>query len=231
MTLEIDTDIIERQAAANPEPQALLSLVCDTSSSMSGAPIDALNAALPRLRTEIEGDALASKRVRIGISAFPPNECAASFVQPSAFSPPKLIATGVTPLGAAALQALLRTRAQMSALTKEGIHLYRPMIFILSDGRPTDDYREIAASLAAADKAGELNVFAVGIGDADLNALAAFTHQFAPVRLDGLKFGELFRWISVNVKAVSHSHSHNGSKPNERVPLTSIQDWAKQPGA
>jgi uncharacterized protein YegL len=56
--------------AENPEPRCPCVLLLDTSGSMSGEKIAALNAGLQTFRDELLQDNLASKRVEVAIVAF-----------------------------------------------------------------------------------------------------------------------------------------------------------------
>jgi uncharacterized protein YegL len=231
--VKIREDIIEREAAANPEPECNAILVLDDSGSMAGRPITALNAALPLLQTEFVGDPLAVKRARITIWTLR-HGLVCDCVRPTEFVPPELVAKGGTPLGAVCRKALAHSRARRDVLKKQGMRFYRPPFFIISDGEPDDDYQSIAAELAAADRAEELNVFAIGVEGADLRVLAKFTHDRPPLPLEGLRFVELMRWITQVTRQVTRSASHSGGTggaPPPRVPLPSVKDWANLKGA
>ena len=87
--------------ADNPEPRCPCLLLLDVSTSMDGAPIDELNAGLVSLRDELQADQLALKRVEIGIVTFGPPKTELPFESATVFTPPKLVAEGDTPMGAA----------------------------------------------------------------------------------------------------------------------------------
>lgn len=55
--------------AENSEPRCPCLLLLDTSGSMVGRPIDELNAGLQTFREELNADALAAKRVEVGLIA------------------------------------------------------------------------------------------------------------------------------------------------------------------
>ena len=55
--------------AENPEPRCPCVLLLDTSGSMRGAPLDALNAGLEAFQQEIGRDTLASRRVEVAVVA------------------------------------------------------------------------------------------------------------------------------------------------------------------
>jgi uncharacterized protein YegL len=74
---------------------------------------------------------------------------------------------------------------------------------MITDGEPTDEW-QAAARLAKAEAASKnLTLFAVGVGDANTSVLKQFTERV--VKLDGLKFRELFIWLSQSQQRVSSS--------------------------
>jgi len=63
-----DLDTID--FAINPEPRCACLLVLDTSGSMEGERIDALNEGLQTFQDALRQDELAAKRVEVGILTF-----------------------------------------------------------------------------------------------------------------------------------------------------------------
>jgi uncharacterized protein YegL len=90
----------------------------------------------------------------------------------------------------------------------------------MSDGVPTDDWEDVAAICVAAEQAKKVNVMVIAIGpDANKEILDRFSSKKA-MRIDGLKFKELFVWLSQSVRAVSQAA--NG----EVAQLPSMAGWA-----
>lgn len=87
--------------ASNPEPRCPCILLLDVSGSMSGRPINELNAGLVTFRDELLADPLALKRVELGIVTFGPVHVEQPFTSAANFFPPILFAQGDTPMGAA----------------------------------------------------------------------------------------------------------------------------------
>lgn len=54
----------------NPEPRCPCVLLLDNSQSMTGQPIQQLNAGLKQFQKELAGDALASRRVELAVISF-----------------------------------------------------------------------------------------------------------------------------------------------------------------
>lgn len=200
------------QFADNPEPRCPVVLLLDTSGSMQGLPIQSLNEALHTFREEMRGDPLALKRCEVAVLGFGPVAVKHEFATVDLFVPPVLEARGDTPMGAAVLQALQMVEARKQSYKANGIAYYRPWVFLITDGAPTDDISEAARHLQAAESSGKLAFFAVGVEGADMAALGRLSTR-APLKLSGLKFRELFQWLSASMKAVSQS------SPGERAPL------------
>ena len=74
--------------ADNPEPRCPCLLLLDTSGSMQGRPISELNAGLIALKDELMADAVAAKRVEIGILTFGPIKIITDFTTADQFDPP-----------------------------------------------------------------------------------------------------------------------------------------------
>jgi uncharacterized protein YegL len=89
----------------------------------------------------------------------------------------------------------------------------------MSDGEPTDHWEPAAAEARAAEAANKVVIFPIGVGEADLECLGQFSIRTA-VRLRGLKFRELFLWLSASVKTASVSVK------GEEVALPSPAGWA-----
>src|SRR6476660_2230329 len=82
----------------NPEPRCPCLLLLDTSHSMQGQPISELNNGLVAFKDELAADALAIKRVELGIITFGPVRVEADFQTADVFQAPTLVASGDTPM-------------------------------------------------------------------------------------------------------------------------------------
>ena len=206
----------------NPEPRCPCLLLLDTSASMSGQRISELNEGLKAFAAQLIGDELAAKRVEIAVVSFGPVQVESDFSTAENFTPPTLQAHGVTPMGAAISTGLEMVEQRKQLFRQQGISYYRPWVFLITDGEPTDDWRNAAEHIRSGEEAKSFSFFAVGIEDANMALLSQISTR-APLRLRGLEFVSLFSWLSNSMSSVSRS------QPGDEVPLinpTTPHGWA-----
>lgn len=193
--------------AENPEPRCACVLLLDTSGSMQGPPIEQLNLGLRSFKDELISDPLAAKRVELAVITFGDQvRLAADFSDAASFEPPPLIAGGLTPMGAAIWDGLGRLTARKEMYRTNGVAYYRPWVFLITDGEPTDEFETVAARVRDGESKGSFSFYAVGVSDANMQKLTAIAPpNRPPVKLDGLRFRDLFVWLSKSMRTVSHS--------------------------
>ena len=203
--------------AENPEPRCPCVLLLDTSGSMQGAPLSALNEGLRTFKTDLAQDPLASRRVEVAVVTFN-NEVrvAEDFTTADLFDPPVLTAGGQTFMGTGINKALDLLQARKAQYRANGIAYYRPWVFMITDGEPQGEVPEQiqrAAERIREDEEGKrVAFFAVGVEGANLEALSAVVVR-PPMKLIGLNFREMFVWLSASMQKVSQS------QPNDQVAL------------
>ena len=195
--------------ADNPEPRCPCVLVLDTSQSMAGEPIAALNRGLHIFREELMAVPLTRKRVEVAVVSFGAQvELVQDFVTVDRFHPPALQAAGETPLCAAILRALDLVEKRKERYRVNGVPYSRPWLFLITDGMPQGETlettREAVRRIRVAEAARKAAFFAVGIEGANMKLLARIAVR-PPVKLNGLRFAELFTWLSASTARAATS--------------------------
>jgi len=190
--------------ADNPDPRCPVVLLLDKSASMNGQPIEQLNADLKAFQQEVTKDALVARRAEIAVISFGPVTTDVEFDTADRFVPPNLKPEGDTPMGRAINVALDMLGRRKQTYKDNGIAYYRPLVFLITDGAPTDDWAMAARRVREEEEAKRVAFFTVGVDGADFNTLAQIGVR-EPIRLRGLRFSELFQWLSASLAAVSRS--------------------------
>jgi uncharacterized protein YegL len=197
-------DFSGAEFADNPEPRCPCVLLLDNSWSMNGDPIAELNQGLVTFKEELLTDTLAAKRVEIAIVTFGPVEVVNDFQTAEHFLPPHLTACKDTPMGSAIARGLELLDQRKAQYREHGIPFFRPWVFLITDGSPTDDWKAAAAAVRAGEESRGFAFFAVGVEGANLDILQRISTR-QPLRLKGLRFRELFQWLSNSMRSVSRS--------------------------
>jgi uncharacterized protein YegL len=209
--------------AENPEPRCPCILLLDTSGSMNGEPISALNEGLRTFQQELDRDSLAKKRVEVAIVTFNSDvEIVQDFVTADDFNPPVLKAKGLTHMGEAILRGLDMLQVRKALYREHGVSYYRPWLFLITDGEPQGEAEELIEQATQRIKDDEANkhvaFFAVGVEAADMSRLSQISVR-NPLKLTGLNFKELFVWLSASMQQVSQS-----AQMDEQLPLPPV-NW------
>lgn len=198
-------------------------LLVDTSGSMTGQPIDSLNYALQTFKNQVAMDELASRRVDVAIVEFNNDAHIVQDFTPIAQMEPVILrATGMTYMGAGIDLAIDMVKARNQFYSSVGTPVYRPWIFMITDGAPTDDIENAANRIWYEESKGthgKLKFFALGVGDYDRNTLFKLTNRV--IELTDTNFEGIFNWISESMVAISVS------RVGEDVRLTDLPENAR----
>jgi len=194
-----DTEFVD-----NPEPRCACLLLLDNSMSMRGSPIDQLNEGLKIFHDELAADPLASKRVEVAIVTFGPVNVETEFTSAQNFRAPTLSVAGDTPMGQAIETGLSMLRTRKDTYKKNGISYYRPWVFLITDGGPTDSWSHAAQMVREGEQSDAFSFYAVGVEGAHFDTLRQISVK-QPLKLKGLQFRELFAWLSSSLGSVSKS--------------------------
>jgi uncharacterized protein YegL len=213
---------LDVEFADNPEPRCPCVLLLDTSGSMRGQPIRALSEGLAAFQEELLKDALAKRRVEVAIVTFGGTvQVVQDFVTVDYLRVPALTADGLTPMGTATLKALDMVEARKAQYKANGVAYYRPWVFLITDGAPEGEpehlVQQAAARIRADEAAKRIAFFAVAVEGADLALLATLTTR-PPLKLRGLRFVDLFVWLSRSTQQVANS------RVGDQVALPPV-DW------
>jgi uncharacterized protein YegL len=156
----------------------VLFFVVDTSGSMTGSKIGAVNAAIHDVLPELKSLAAGNADAQIKIAALDFSSGARwLYDQPinaETFMWNDLDAGGVTDLGEAC--KMLNQKLSRNAFMQEARGSFAPVIILLSDGGPTDDYARGVAMLKENNWFKSAIKIAIAIGeDANLEVLKEFT--------------------------------------------------------
>jgi uncharacterized protein YegL len=199
-------------------------LVLDTSGSMTGQPIDFLNQGLTAFEKQLKNNALAARRIEVGIIMFGNGgvELRQGFVPARHFTAPLLEAGGATPMGGAVRLALHALTTRKNEYRGMGVQYYRPWLMLITDGEPTDEgWEQAAAEVKRQEKEKAVTCFPIGVGESvNLTKLREFAIK-PPLMLSGLDFEELFVWLSGSLGKVSASGT------GDQVELLPVDSWAR----
>jgi uncharacterized protein YegL len=142
-------------------------LVCDESGSMAGAPIDSINEAMPKLHHEIGTNPVVADKTQFSIIGF--SDSAEVLLELSDLSRVTSLPT-VTPKGGTSYSAALRCikdqiELDIERLKREDHSVYRPVVFFLTDGHPSADWRTEWDALVSEQFNYRPHIVAFGIGN------------------------------------------------------------------
>lgn len=206
------------EVEAIPRRVMPLIFMCDTSGSMGGAKIAAVNTAVREALNEVGEISKnnADAQIKVGALEFSSN---AQWMYPQledseSFQWQDLQAGGLTSFGTA-LNELNNKLSKSHGFMSEPSGMRAPAIILLSDGEPTDEYQHALEKLKGNPwfKIAVKVAIAIGDQDTDKNVLAEFTGNIEAVITvhDIPQLKKIIRVVSVTSSMVASQSSSVGS--------------------
>lgn len=198
-------------------------LLLDTSHSMGGETntpqgerkkkIEQLNEGLRTFQEEVSDKEHAEKRVDVAIVTFGSSATVEQDFTPfQNWNPPTLDHSGKTSMGEAIQKGIDLVEQRKDSYKQEAVAYNRPLIWLLTDGKPTDMKPGGSTWKTVQDKLDEnkaFEFFAMGVGGADmdvLNQLVEPTNKPALKIKEGM-FEEYFKFLSNSLDTASDPDS------------------------
>jgi len=185
-------------------------MVLDCSGSMSGEPIEAVRMGLRALVSDLQGDPQALETAWLSVITYDSSaKQAVPLTEIGSFQEPNISAGGTTAMGDALKTLLKSVDAEVRKTTADQKGDYKPLVFIMTDGMPTDSW-ESAADEVKRRRLGNIIGCAAG-PDADDAVLKRITETV--VRLQDCSPGTLgafMKWVSASISTTSASVSAQG---------------------
>ena len=196
-------------------------LVLDCSESMVGDPFQAMNNGLNLLVSELRSNPLALETAAISIITFASK---ARQVLPLtdllAAQIPSLKMGSGTALGQALtlLRDCMSREVIKSSATQKGD--YKPVVFIITDGEPTDEWQAIAREYFTTIQGKKANLIGVACGrDSSPDVLRKLTETVITIDHETPgSFKKFFQWVSATISTTSQKIQGDGM-PVEAPPL------------
>lgn len=218
------------------QPHVPTVLLLDLSKSMQGEPLAAMRQGFETFLEETARDPLSARRVDLAVVTFGGTVAVAhSFAPVTAYSAVAFEARGRTPMGEAIALGMRMLEERKAQYRSAGTDYYRPWLFLITDGEPTDMvpgdavWNRVTGTLQQGIRERRFAFFAVGAGDANMETLKAICGPTSPpLRLRGMAFRELFFWLSCSQRQVSASQTGAAvdAGPPLPAPLPPPDGWA-----
>lgn len=186
-------------------------LLLDCSGSMFGEPIEAVKNGVQTLISTLRSDPYALETAYISIITFDSNaQQKVPLTELAAFQQPNIDASGCTALGGALKLLAERVDTEITKTTAEKKGDWKPLVFIMTDGEPTDDL-QAGINEFKKRKFGMVVACAAGQG-ANTSTLQRITENVVQLdTADSTTIKAFFKWVSASVSASSKSIEDTGS--------------------
>ncbi len=196
----------------------------DVSESMVGEPIKQVENGMRTIIQELRADPYALETVYVSVIAFAGKAKSLSpLTELFKFYPPILPIGGGTSLGKALNFLMDDIEQSVVKTTAEQKGDWKPIIFLFTDGNPTDDTAAAFARWNSKFKR-RANIVAISIGD-NVNTQLLGQVSDNVLRLtetDETSFNQFFEWVTDSIKTTSVSLSNQGIDDVNLAPISGI---------
>lgn len=197
-------------------------LLLDTSGSMSGDPISAVEQGVQMLINELLNDPASEELVWLSIITFDSKaKQLIPLTEIGKVNPPSLVASGSTSMGEAFRILSNALDMEIKERTQDQKGDYKPLVFLLTDGEPTDDFQAGLGELKARQSKKPANIIALGCGSQVntqiLQQITSNVMLLDNVNTETLK--SFFKWVSASVQTSSRGVGTPGAAAQPAVQL------------
>lgn len=187
-------------------------LLIDTSGSMSGEPIEAVKTGMQTLVSSLRQDPYALETAYLSVITFDSTvKQLVPLTELPSFQVPSIQATGCTNMGEALTLLAQRRDAEIAKTTAEVKGDWKPLVFLMTDGEPTDDFDRGLAEFQKR-KWGLIVACAAG-PNANTEKLKKMTEVVVQLdTADSAAFKAFFKWVSASVSTSSKSVESSGKE-------------------
>lgn len=198
-------------------------LLIDCSESMVGGGIEAVRSGLSAMLIKLRSDPHALDSVYLSVITFDAEaRVAVPMTSLLDFQEPHLAIKPGTALGSALTLLADRIHTEVRKTSHDTKGDYRPLVLLLTDGQPGDEWRTPLSRIGAQISPRPANIYAIGCGtDVDYSVLQSITDVV--LRMDDMgpeSFGKLFVWLTASVSSASQGvgETNDGKIKLEKLP-------------
>ena len=188
-------------------------LLIDTSESMVGPAIESVCTGLGAMLSALRKNPYALEMGALSIITFGGKaQNVTPLTEVYAFQQPELTIKPGTTLGSAISLLDQAISTEIVKTTPEQKGDYKPLVFVLTDGQPTDEWRSVFERFKRNHKS--VIVYAVGCGDdVDFEILKELTENtYSMAQMDADAFAKLFVCISSSIQSASGAIGEQGKQ-------------------
>jgi uncharacterized protein YegL len=187
-------------------------ILLDTSGSMNGEPIEAVKNGVQVMISSLRQNPQAIETAFLSVITF---DSVATQVIPltdlASFQMVDIRATGTTALGDALRLVADKINNEVAKTTTEQKGDWKPLVFIMTDGIPTDDWQRGLAEFKKCKTAFTV-ACAAGSG-ADTNILKQITENVVSLdTADSASIGKFFQWVTASIGVTSTKVEDSGKE-------------------